>query len=68
MTICGACNKYCSDLNNINKGICELHEKEVGFSDDFDCNDFTIDYNIEAFLIKQAENGILKPNVIYFKV
>lgn len=64
--ICGACYLYASDYYDLNKGICELNEKEVGFSDHFDCSAFSLDDNIEAFLIKQVENGNLKPNIIYF--
>lgn len=66
--ICGACTMYAHGLYDIEEGSCELHEKEVGFSDDFCCDDFSLDDNIAAFLIKQVEDGNLKPGIIYFDV
>ena len=65
--ICGACEHYCY-IHNFEDGCCELYEKEVDFTDDFCCDDFTLDYNIGHFLIKQKENGNLKGGMIYFEV
>ena len=66
--ICGACDKFASDLHNYKKGLCELHEKEVGFTDDFCCDDFNLDENVSAFLIKAMRKGDFNPMIIYFKV
>lgn len=65
--ICGACEYY-SYTYDFEDGCCELYEKEVDFTDDFCCHDFTLDYNIEHFLIKQKEIGNLKGGIIYFEV
>ena len=65
--ICGACDCF-SNLMNEAYGCCELHGIDVHFTDDLDCDNFSLDDNVIAFLIKSFEEKKYRTDRIYFKV